>query len=200
MNPAGIRYRNEGLAEGDALLAYLPKEAFAKLSEEDRKIVLVNARYISALFSRGTDAGDDMKQVNEKDLAFLKRALALADDPFYREMAPDYNWVYHTFRTLQYLSQLVHNGNERGYTGEQCKEIYDYTASFYALWNKERGTLQKYTTDALMTFSYARSSYFAGVSDAASYRRALIGLYENIDDHNYSFFNNSRMTLVPMEN
>ncbi|MBQ6733341.1 MAG: HD domain-containing protein [Lachnospiraceae bacterium] len=199
VNPAGIRYRNEGLAEGEVLLSYLPKEAFAKLSEADRETVLVNARYISALFARNAEVGDDMERVNEEDLAFLRRALALADDPFYREAVPEYNWVYHTFRTLQYLSQLVHNGNERGYSEAQCKEIYDYTARLYAFWDKERSALQKYTTDAMMTFAYARAAYCAGASDAESYRRALIGLYENIDDRNYSFFNNSRITLIPME-
>ena len=190
-------YRDEGIEAGDKLLAYLAKPAFVKLSPAKKAVVLVNARYMSALFERGDCVGDEA--VNEADLQFLYRALALADDPFYVEEAPEYDWRYHKFRTLQYIAQMTFNGNDRRLTRAQCEAVCDCAKRLMELWYEEHAALMKYSSDAMMELIYSRDLYFAGRTDAETYRSALVGLYENIDDKNYSFHNSSRMTLVPME-
>ncbi|MBR5968876.1 MAG: HD domain-containing protein [Lachnospiraceae bacterium] len=193
----GLRYRDDGLADGEKLLAYLEPERFRALSDGAKELVLVNARYLSALFDRADALGDE--KVNEKDLAFLRRALALKDDPFYKEQAPSYNWTYHTYRTLEYITQQVFNANERGFNAEQLSFIADCGEQLLALWKERQDETASYSTEAVVELDAARALYPAGRMDAEAYKDLLIRLYLTFDEEDYSVNNHSLFLMVPME-
>ena len=197
VNSIGAKYRDEGLAFGDQLMEYLEKERFATLPDDCKEEILTNARYISALFDRPESYGDE--KVNEQDLSFLERALSLEEDSFYREQTPAYHWIYHRFRTLQYICQLTFDCNVKEFTPAQCERIYEHVRAFMCLWDDEHETLSRYSSDALVQLHYLRASYSAGHMDKASYKDELIKLYKQCHDDDFSFFNGSVFLMVPTE-
>lgn len=192
------RLRDAGIAAASRMLDYLPHEAFSALPDEDTKErILINARYISALFDRGDDYGN--QEVNDRDLTVLLDALRLADDPFYRGAAPSYNWTYHTFRTLQYISQLLYSGNIREYRGAHLSAIRNAAKDLHALWHREKEMLGRFSTDDFIDLHLFRADFFNGNTDIDTYKRQLVSLYEKCNDDDFSFFNQSLFLLVPME-
>ena len=191
-------YRNKGLDAAHRLLSYLPEKRFLTLPDEDaKKAVLVNARYISSLFDRSDVYGDE--RINREDLQTLMDALALADNPFYTGEAPSYNWLYHRFRTLQYIAQLFYGGNIREYKGRDANLIHEMACALRTLWHANKDTLASHSTDDMMDLYVHRSAYYSGRSTRAEYKKELIRLYEKIDDTSFSFFTNSLMLIVPTE-
>ncbi len=193
----GLRYRDEGLATGDKLLSFLAHERFPALSDAAKELVLINARYISALFDRTEAFGDE--EINEKDLAFLRRALSLKDDPFYREQAPGYNWVYHHFRSLQYVANQAFNANERRFNKEQMAFISDCAREMERVWNKEQELLAPYSSNELTELTLLRADFPAGRIDAEAYKAGLVRLYQSFDEKDYSLFNHNLLLMVPIE-
>ena len=121
-----FRYRDTGLAAGKRLLNYLEPGKFLSLPDDEcRELVLINARYIRCLFE-WMDQEDNTKQC-EQDLEMMRRALALAYDPFYLNAMPDYMWESHIFRTLQYLSDFPEYHNRQGFSQAQLEEICTYS-------------------------------------------------------------------------
>ena len=101
-----IDYRALGLSAAVKLLHYLEQDRFATLGPKEKESVLINSRYVCILFQRDDSLGDEA--VNASDLDTMVRALKLADDPFYREQAPEYDWEYHQLRSLEYIMSSAH--------------------------------------------------------------------------------------------
>ena len=196
--PICYEYRDEGLSAALRLLSYLHHDRFQELAgDREKEIVLINARYMSALFDRSDAYGD--ADINKKDLDHLLMALHLSEDPFYIENAPSYDWTYHNFRTLQYISQLLYSGNVRGFTPEEVGVIHDHTVRLKELWQIEHDRLSAHSSDDLIDLHLLRTSYKAGRMDAVAYKERLLSLYEKCSPDDYSFFNSSLYLLVPME-
>ena len=121
-----FKYRDKGLEAGYELLEYLEPEKFKALPDNHcRELVLITSRYIRCLFDWNDK--EDYEYYNDHDLRLMRCALAIAEDPFYRELAPDYNWDGHIFRTLHYLADFTERNNFHRFNREQLAELYDYT-------------------------------------------------------------------------
>lgn len=193
-----FKYRDIGFAAAERILEHLPPERFEKLPDEETKeIVLINSRYIGTLFERGDALGDD--KVNSSDLEILERSLSLADDPFYQENAKEYNWVYHTFRTLEYISSLISFGNLRGYDHEKAVRICAHAKALSKLWDREQPYLSKYSTQGIIDLNLARARYIAGEIDVAQYKDALLKISRKREDNNFSFHSTMINLMVPLE-
>ena len=189
LNPidmTSFRFRDEGLAAAERLLAYLPKSSFRLLpDEESRHIVLVNARYISALFDR-SDHYD--QKSNKEDLKAMERALALANDPFYRQEAPNYNWRYHEWRTHQYITDFTECYNARGLDKGTLDKVYEYTRKMNRLWHGDEAWYAPITPEPVMEMYSSRVAMLTGRMKEEEYCEKLIeiikrGRQDSFDIH-----------------
>ena len=93
---------------------------------------MVNARYDYAMMQPYT--GERDAHAIEETMSLLRHALAIMDDPFYREQLPNYDWRYHDSRVLQYFCNLTDYCNRTGLDDAQCREVCGYASRFYELW------------------------------------------------------------------
>ncbi len=97
-------YRVKGLKAYAELMKYLEKDAFKKLDDDSRVLVLINSRFGAALneFTRGERGWEE--GLNDR-IEMLERSIELAHDPFYTGLMPDYNWDGHLYKCYEYLLQ-----------------------------------------------------------------------------------------------
>ena len=191
---AGYFYRNVGLDAGKRLLAYLDKERFAALpNEKCKELVLVDSRYISALFHREDLPSDAL---NRQDMDVLIRSIELADDPFYAEQAPGYDWRYHTFRALQYITSLTERSNSRRCSNELIEEIYGYTQQLVALWESDEAYFSKYCPRDILDLYQARITYLSGRTTKNAYKKELRTLLGRVNPNRFTFHDNIVNLLV----
>ena len=191
-------YRDIGLDAARRILEYLEPSRFEQLPDDETKeIVLINARYICTLFERGDAYGDEA--INDKDLNVLEHALLLSANPFYRQHAPSYNWTYHNFRTLEYISSLCAFGNVRRFSLVQMQSILHYSRQLKALWQKEKDSLSSYSTDGIIDMLLARASYYANASTKAEYKEALLSISKTRNPDDFSFHSTMIHFFVPLE-
>ena len=123
------RFRREGLEIGCRFLEYLAPEAFQALDDDSRRIVLT--------------CGDGPNP----ELEHLERMLALADDPFYHNLMPEYNWRYFRYRVLNYYAKVTDEGNARGFAGADLSTICDRTEDFSRLWHSDPDYFGEYDNE-----------------------------------------------------
>ncbi|MBP3736447.1 MAG: HD domain-containing protein [Lachnospiraceae bacterium] len=182
------QYRDEGLEAAGRLLSYLEPEKFTRLkNEESRHLVLTNSRYISALFDRSDHYCDE---INAEDFETMRRALSLAEDPFYRKAAPGYNWLYHRFRTLQYITNFTELNNVRGFRRDELEEIYEDTMQLAALWEAEEETLAKHCTRELIELYRLRIEHLTGRVAPKEYKDRLSLLIQDGDTSLFTLHGN----------
>ena len=170
-NNVGYTYREEGLKAARCLLTYLEKPLFAALPDNGcKEIVLTNSRYISALlFWNGAQNDEE----DREDLELLERALELGEDPFYREEAPEYNWDYHAFRTLQYLVSYSERLNMRGLKSDLLERLYEHLEKLIALWESDPEKYGEYCPYHTLELYRARLLYLTGRTTGEIYKRDL---------------------------
>lgn len=169
-------YRDRGLRAAERIIAYLAPEAFSALDDITKEIVLINARYIRALFDRSDDNGN--AAVNESDLQILRRALDLADNPFYRKEAPGYNWRYHIFRTLDYFSTMTEFANARQFTKKQLLEINGHTEEMLSLYESDTAYYGTVNNKHNLDICSIRNAYLAGKMTLTQYKKQLVKLFD----------------------
>jgi len=171
------RFRREGLAIGRRFLEYLAPERFEALDDDSRRIVLTDARYM-AVFYEGTPCDGDRPN---PELEHLDRMLALADDPFYHRLMPDYNWRYFRYRALNYYAKVTDCGNERGFPPAHLSTICDRTEDFSRLWYSDPAYFSEYDNEKQVQMLLCRNRYLAGRMSYDDCHDALIALYEQRD-------------------
>ncbi len=192
-----FRYRDIGLSAARELLTYLEKERFLALPDNEcRELVLINSRYIRALFE--WEDQPDKESVNAQDIALMRRALEVADDPFYRALAPDYKWDIHVFRTLQYLSDFTEYHNRHGFSAAQLKEIAGYTRRLISFL-EEHPELEEGCPRQEQTLYLLRNTYFAGEISLAEYREGLLSVFSERDAKDYTARSMFINFIVPYE-
>lgn len=160
-------FRDQGLEAAERLLYYLPKPNFRQLPDETSKhIVLVNSRYISSLFDRSDNYNS---KINREDIKAMERALALANDPFYRQEAPNYNWRYHELRTLQYITNFVEFGNARGFDSGSLETIYKHTRNMSRLWHSDEELSSASIPEPIMELYSSRIGWLTGRTKEKDY-------------------------------
>ena len=175
------RFRAEGLAIGRRFLEYLAPESFRALDAGSREIVLTDARYM-AVFYEGVPCGGDGP---DPELEHLDRMLALADDPFYQDLMPDYNWRYFRYRALNYYAKVTDYGNERGFGEGHLRAICDRTEDFSRLWQSDPAYFSAYDNEKQVQMLLCRNRYLAGRMSYRECHDALIALYEQRDPNQY---------------
>ena len=103
-------YRKKGVALGEEFLSMLEKDRFLDIEDTDsREIVLTDARFMTSFYERVT--GD--QETNRHNIEILDRMLSVAEDDFYHQAVPGFDWKYFVFRTLEYYLQCTDIGNAR---------------------------------------------------------------------------------------
>ena len=195
---SAVEFRKKGLEEASRILEYLPPEKLALLPEGSvREAVLINARYITTLYEYPLTP-DDITRTDEV-LNILRRALALADIPEYRELVPDFDWIYHKFRTLHYFSVMTIFHNCYGFSPEQLAEINGHAKQLLQIWEQEYDHLKGYNTNGTIRLAVTRCAYLAGEIDVQTYRNELRALTEGIRNHIYDADEMQLHTSVPIE-
>lgn len=190
-------YRDEGLKAANRLLEYLPKSKFRKLPDEiSKQVILVNSRYISALFDRSDHY---CKRINRHDLKVLEKSLALAEDPFYLREAPHYNWRYHEFRALQYITDLAQFSNVRGMDEESLEKLYGYAMRMDELWHSGEVYYSRYSPRQVMDLYISRIAFLTGRLSGEDYRAELYRIVKSRETIKYDFHDNLINVFVMCE-
>ena len=191
------RIRDKGMEAGYEQMGFLDKEKFSRLSDESKDIVLTDARYIRALFERDDEPVEE--DINEEEMRILRKALKLEADPFYREQLPGYDWRYHEYRTLDYLSTLTEKNNNRGFSDRHLQEIHEATGRLIRLWESDPAFFGKRDSRRDLELARLRNAYLAGETDIPSYRSALLELEKQHKEDDFTALNSLITTLVPLE-
>ncbi|MBQ9068286.1 MAG: hypothetical protein IJ131_04370, partial [Eggerthellaceae bacterium] len=186
----GLAYRQRGVEAGTRLLSYLEKSRFAALPDEGcKEEVLINSRYISSLLYQNCAQIDEE---NQADLALLQRSMELADDPFYRQQAPNYNWDYHVFRCLQYMVSYSERFNIRALSKELLERLYGYTERLIFIWESDADKYRHYCARNTLDLYQARLGFLTGRLSGAAYKSALRDLMNRRTCLNSAFMTISR--------
>ena len=174
------RFRREGLKIGHQFLDCLEPDRFRALNADSRRIVLTDARYM-AVFYEGIPCGDGPNE----ELSLLDRMLALADDPFYLDLMPDYNWRYFRYRVLNYYAKVTDCGNARGFGPTDLAAICDRTEDFSRLWHSDPDYFGEYDNEKQVRMLLLRNRCLAGRISYGECHDGLTALYEQRDPHRY---------------
>ncbi len=186
--------RKKAMDAAEKLLTFLDKEKFAQLPDEETKeIVLVNARYICALFE-----GLNSEAMKERELSILRNALTLEDDAFYRDQVPEYDWEYHRVRTLEYFGIMTEFANEKKLTREECREVWEHCKELKKHW-EESEKVRKKISESEISLCICRSGYYAGEMSLEDYKEELMHLYQRRDPDGYSIGDIFHNILIPLE-
>ena len=195
---SALKCREEGLRAANRILEYLPeKEPRAILDSPVREAILINSRYITTLYEYPLTEGDTA--LTESILQILRRALSLKDIPEYRELVPDFDWVYHEFRTLHYFSVMTIFHNRFGFNQEQLAEINEHAKRLLEIWDKEQEHLKGRNSTETIRFAATRCAYLAGEIDEEAYKTKLVELAASSRGDIYNADEMQRKTSVPIE-
>ncbi len=194
---ACFHYRDVGLKAAYRLLEFLEPDKFSSLPDaECKELVLINSRYIRCLFEWSDRAGEDECNVN--DIELLERSLALADDSFYHEQVPGYNWDVHVFRTLQYLADFTEDNNSHCFNHAQLQKINGYTKRLIEF-IKQHPELESGCPQMEQHLYLARNSYLAGESSLEDYQNELLQIMSQRDVNDFSARSMFIMFTAPIE-
>jgi HD-GYP domain-containing protein (c-di-GMP phosphodiesterase class II) len=178
-NPSIVAsYRQKGLMALEQLLRYLDKDLFLTLSEQSRHIVLTNSRYGATLYEC-LDPQD--YTMADTQIQFLKRAIEIIRDPFYRNAAPNFDWKYQEFRIYEFMTQIGYNFPSEDIAqktltyADFCMQLWESDPDYYktvSAWEEVKGRRLKI-------------QYMAGVLSASDYLDQLYQLYTKRDATDY---------------
>ena len=160
-----------GLSAAEKLLAYLEPSKFRQLSDEMKELIVINARYIRVVSE--IDGVPGTEEQRELNLQRMKDALAMADDPFYLEQLPAYDWQLHRFRTLEYICSLTDMNNEKGYNEEQIAYINECTKVMRDLYEEADDAFKKMHHSQNIYLYCARNAFLAGELPLEDFKRAM---------------------------
>lgn len=168
--------RKRGLKAADILLGYLDRKKFAALSEESRELVMINSRYSDGLFLT-------LKPLTAEERSYrfnmLEQSIKYSQDPFYREMLPNYDWRYHLYRSYQYLSDQNEQNNAAGNDADQLQIIASYAEKLNAMWIEDPDYCQDFDGYNIVVLHVARARYQSGKIGVEEYRNILLKEYED---------------------
>ncbi len=193
-------YRDLGFRLCDFYFNLLKKEKFEKIEDEEcREIVVTDARFSIAFF----EGIKDNPQKNQEQLDKLLYMLELAEDPFYQKLIPNFEWRYHKYRALQYISMATEKQNLAGYSKEQVLLIYEKSLELSDLYNSNKDyfteILKGGESEGFCEFYVVHNKFFAGLIDKETYVKALIDIYNKCDKKDYSGGGGYLNLSIPLE-
>lgn len=170
------RYREKGLIALDQLLKWVDKERFLSLDRECRRIVMVNTRYGPCLHEYQDDSPDCAK-ASAWRLDMLEKSLGYADDPFYREALPDYDWRYHIFRCYNYISTT----EAGGFVNENCRRIASHMDDYQKLWESDPEYFGSLISEKELRMTILSAYYRAGQLKQSELKECILEIYYSRD-------------------
>lgn len=193
-------YRELGFKIGEFYFNLLKKENFERIEDEEcREIIITNARFSIAFY----EGIENEPQKNKEQLEKLLYMLDLENDPFYKKMLPNYEWLYHKYRVLQYFSMATEKQNSAGFTKEQielvCQKSEELSKLYYS--NKEyyKEFLQSGETEAFCDFYLAHNQFLSGKINKEAYVKLITNIYNNADRKDYCFGASYINLQIPLE-
>ena len=195
---SALKCREEGLRAANRILEHLSAGDPRALPEGPvRDAILINSRYITTLYEYPLTAEDTA--LTESILQMLRRALSLKDNPEYRDLAPDFDWIYHEFRTLHYFSVMTIFHNWFGFNKVQLEEINDNAKRLQEIWDREQDHLKGSNSTETIQFAVTRCAYLAGDIDKETYKAKLVELAASSKGDAYNADEMQRKTSIPIE-
>ncbi len=189
-------YRNAGIELGRKFIEYRKKENFAKIeSEEARDLILTNARFLVSFYENIN--GDP--EGNKENMRLLKKSLEIADDPFYIDLTPDFDWRYYRYRILGYYAQTTDFCNYQGFHGEQLQEICERTEELWELWHTDPGYFSELEKESFIKFHLLKNRYYAEKITKDEYWSGLMELYHDRDSYLYDICGIAENIQFPVE-
>ena len=192
------KYRDAGYKAGLEIISYLEKDKFESLPDDFcREIVLINSRYIAALFFWFDKSG--IKEERQRDIDILKNSLSIAYDPFYLEKMPEYDWEYHKFRCMDYMSCLTERNNINGYDTEQLFTITENTKELIEFLKDVKSERIEVFSEDVKSHYLNRNLYASGKLSKEEYKKSLRDIYSRIPQEDYNSINIYLFFNVPIE-
>ena len=192
------KYRDAGYKAGLEIISYLEKDKFESLPDDFcREIVLINSRYIAALFFWFDKSG--IKEDRQRDIDILKNSLSIAYDPFYLEKMPEYDWEYHKFRCMDYMSCLTERNNINGYDAEQLSTITENTKELIEFLKDVKSERIEVFSEDVKSHYLNRNLYASGKLSKEEYKKSLRDIYSRIPQEDYNSINIYLFFNVPIE-
>ncbi len=189
-------YFDKGMALGEEFMRMLDKDTFLGITDpEMREMVLVNARFTACFFD-SCKADDEMNRLN---LEMLDKTMEVADDEFYHEAVPDFDWNYHRFRCLEYYLQSAEVNNAKCFSIDQLEKIEKRSHEMEELLKSNPEYFKEIPSYPVCPLYYARAHFLAGNTDKEEYRKVLTDMYEARDDHDFGFAGTAFNVLIPLE-
>lgn len=190
------RVREKAFCSARMLLTYLEPEKFEQLSTDEAiDSVLVNARYISALFENL--CGDSV--ANHENYEILCRAYDISESPFYLERVPDYDWNYYKLRTCEYFGMTLELHNQRGFEQKYCKTAKEYCDKLKELWNKNPEENNDIISEGELGLLSGRADYLSGNLSVEEYKYILSQLYKKRNSRSFSMNDIFINVMLPVE-
>lgn len=191
-----VSFRNRGLEIGAFFRSLRSRDRFSAIEDaEERELVLTNARYASVFYENYYGN----PEANRANLQELEETLRIADDPFYRELAPDLDWDYYRFRTLQYISLATNYCNARGFNEDELETIARHTEELWELWHSDPERYRAYDSERHMELPLHLNRYLTGRISAHEYKGLLLELYSRRNTRSYDEGSLSDNILLPTE-
>ncbi len=190
------RFRERGLAAASRLMEYLDHEKFAALSKESKDHVLMVTRFSATL--HGSSGGTTTAQAHQWVEA-LDRAMAVYEDPFYRDDYPDYDWDYYLFRTLEYYTAILDYTYHIKPDPEDLKKIVAAVERQEALYGEDEKKYGEYSSYPMVMISYYLAKHLEGTFPTEEYRKKVLALYAGRDRNAYDFDNLFVNLRCPMD-
>ena len=188
--------RRRGKEALDRILEYLDHDKFLKLSNENRELVMINSRYGVALYVSMAPLSRE-----ELDLRFelMNRSIAYADDPFYLDNLPNYDWQYHLYRIYQYISSFDEYNNVSGHDKIQLEFIADCGEKMEEMWLSDKQYFEQLDLYEEVHSHVLRNRMHAGRISKEEYRKELLKLYNARNARNYDVSSIINNLEIPRE-
>ncbi|MCR5674810.1 MAG: cyclic nucleotide-binding domain-containing protein [Lachnospiraceae bacterium] len=178
--------REQGSKNAEALMTYMDRERFCRLTDDSKKIVLQNMRDRTLLY--GSVSGITADEAHRWVKA-LDEAMAVYEDPSYRENAPHFDWNYATFRLLDHYGVILdYLYYEKPYE-EDIRTIIRCLEKQLKMWDEAPNRWAKQTTHDFILLSYYQAQFLGGELSLEEYREKLLEIYENRNRQTYDFDN-----------
>ncbi|MBR5419743.1 MAG: HD domain-containing protein [Lachnospiraceae bacterium] len=196
-NPALCRvYIDKGIALGEEFFCMLDKDFFLNIPDaEMRELVLTDARFTACFFERF--CGDD--EMNRYNLDILDKMLDIAEDEFYHEAVPDFDWKYFIFRSLEYYVMSTEIDNLRGFSRKLLFRIEARAKELETLLASDPEYFKDIPGAALCPVHIARCRHLTGSIKRDEYRSLLLSFYESRDKEDFGVDGHLSNTMIPLE-
>ncbi len=188
-------YRDRALKIGRFFLDLVKKENFLTVpGEELRNLVLMDARFVSAMYENSVD-----EKENDEYLDLLDNMMKISADPFYGNAVPGFDWKYFQFRVLSYYLQSTDDGNKRHINDRQLKRILVAADAIEKLIASDPAYFREVGGAEAVPFLCARTRFYSGKITEDAYRKALLEEYEKRDKNDFGPDGNFDNVLIPLE-